>query len=183
MSVNFKKTGVLVDRNVGKLDTTINSSMNTISGKLYSLGKSIKSLSLGNIMSSVGSGLMSLLSGPFGMITGALSKLWSGVCGLMKWAAGGLFSIIGKFFKSPVGLFAVGYIAGYVWTKWLKPWWDNIAKSEIGKFMTGEQGFKTTIANIIKGTFGINKEEKLFDGIARKIKELFKLDKDKPLAS
>jgi len=156
MSVSFKKTGALVDKNVGKLDTTINSSMNSLGGKLSAISKSIKSLSFGNIMSSIGGGLMNILSGPLGWITGSLSKLWGGVCGLTKWAAGGLFSILGKFFKTPAGLFAIGYMIGYAYTKWIKPWWNNIAKTEIGKWLNGEQGFLDMMSNTIKKTLGLD---------------------------
>jgi len=154
MTINFKKTGNLVRSKVNKLNSTVNQTMMGLSEKMSGLSKKLESLSLSNIMAGIGGGLIKLLN-PISMITGTLSMVWKGVWGLTKWAAGGLFSILGKFFKTPAGLFAIGYMIGYAYTKWIKPWWDNIAKTEIGKWMSGEKSFLDAVDGIIRKTLGI----------------------------
>ena len=93
-------------------------------GKVFIFGpiKFIGKYILGPIVSFVGSaikGLGKIILAPVKLITKGIGKVLDGITNVAA-------KSFGAFIMSPAGMYTIGYIAGFVWTMWLKDWWEKI---------------------------------------------------------
>lgn len=118
--------------------------------------KSVKGL-----FKKLATGLTSIVTGGIKTAFRGISKVFGGIVSGLKWTTKKLASflksplkIIGEFLKkvllSPFGLYAIGYIAGWMYKKFIKPLWDwaKPIREAISKWFGGEISFKDTLKTI-----------------------------------
>ena len=60
-----------------------------------------------------------LVTAPFKFLTDTVSKIFNG---LTK----GTFNILAGFLSTPAGMFALGYGLGFIWKRWVQPFWNKV---------------------------------------------------------
>ena len=99
--------------------------------------------------------LTSIVSGGIKIAFRGISKVFGGIVSGLKGTTKKLASflksplkIVGEFLKkvllSPFGLYAIGYLAGWMYKKFIKPLWDwaKPIREAISKWFGGEISFK-----------------------------------------
>ena len=141
---------------ISSLNQNTQGSLDRINNKISSPMKSVKGL-----FKKLATGLISIVTRGIKIAFRGISKVFGGIASGLKWTtkklAGFLKSplkIVGEFFKkvllSPFGLYTIGYIAGWMYKKFIKPLWDwaKPIREAISKWFSGEISFKDTLKTI-----------------------------------
>ena len=156
LTQKFESTSEKISGNIETLDQNTQGSLDRINNKISSPMKSDKGL-----FKKLATGLISIVTRGIKIVFRGISKVFGGIASGLKWTtkklAGFLKSplkIVGEFFKkvllSPFGLYAIGYIAGWMYKKFIKPLWDwaKPIREAISKWFSGEISFKDTLKTI-----------------------------------
>ena len=156
LTQKFESTSEKISGNVETLDQNTQGSLDKINDKISSPMKSVKGL-----FKKLATGLTSIVTGGIKTAFRGISKVFGGIVSGLKWTTKKLASflksplkIIGEFLKkvllSPFGLYAIGYIAGWMYKKFIKPLWDwaKPIREAISKWFGGEISFKDTLKTI-----------------------------------
>lgn len=100
-------------------------------------------------------GLATIIMAPIKLIAKGVGKVLDGI---MNIAA----KSFGTFIMSPAGMYTIGYIAGFVWTMWLKDIWNTISGiiDRVGKFFDDVNSGNGLNAAFKKLFFGKDAEQK-----------------------
>lgn len=156
LTQKFESTSEKISGNVETLDQNTQGSLDKINDKISSPMKSVK-----GFFKKLATGLTSIVTGGIKTAFKGISKVFGGIVSGLKWTTKKLASflksplkIIGEFLKkvllSPFGLYAIGYIAGWMYKKFIKPLWDwaKPIREAISKWFGGEISFKDTLKTI-----------------------------------
>lgn len=156
LTQKFESTSEKISGNVETLDQNTQGSLDKINDKISSPMKSVKGL-----FKKLATGLTSIVTGGIKTAFRGISKVFGGIVSGLKWTTKKLASflksplkIIGEFLKkvllSPFGLYAIGYIAGWMYKKFIKPLWDwaKPIREAISKWFGGEISFKEMAGQI-----------------------------------
>lgn len=156
LTQKFESTSEKISGNVETLDQNTQGSLDKINDKISSPMKSVK-----GFFKKLATGLTSIVTGGIKTAFRGISKVFGGMVSGLKWTTKKLASflksplkIIGEFLKkvllSPFGLYAIGYIAGWMYKKFIKPLWDwaKPIREAISKWFGGEISFKEMAGQI-----------------------------------
>ena len=162
MTKRFEKTTKTISGGVERLhDTTSNNFYNLndkLEDSMAKLGRQTKRISAGIVAGVVGAvaAITVGIKKTFGAVFSGLKAISGGLFRLFKKPVGVVADLLKNLIATPGGMFAIGWIAGYVWKKWLKPLWDwaKPIRDAIGEWFGGKLSFKDMIGKIwshIKG--------------------------------
>ena len=156
LTKKFESTSARISGNVEVLDENTQGSLDKINDKISSPMKSVKGL-----FKKLASGITGLVSGGIKLAFKGVTKIFGGLVSGLKWTTKKLASflksplkIVGEFLKkvllSPFGLYAIGYLAGWMYKKFIKPLWDwaKPIREAISKWFGGEISFKEMAGQI-----------------------------------
>lgn len=171
MTKRFEKTTKTISGKVGKMHQATSTNFYNLNDKLEDsmakIGRQTKRISAGVVGAVVGS--VALVTGglkkTFGAIFGGLKSISSGLFKLFKKPASVIGDLLKNIFTTPGGMFAIGWIAGYVWQRWLKRLWDWMKpiRETIWEWFGGKISFKDMCGKIwdhISGGF-----KSIIDGV------------------
>lgn len=162
MTKRFEKTTKTISGGVDRLHDTTSTNFYNLNDKLEDsmakLSRQTKRISAG-IVAGVVRAVAAITVGikkTFGAVFSGLKAISGGLFKLFKKPVSILGDLLKNLFATPGGMFAIGWIAGYVWKKWLKPLWDwaKPIRDAIGEWFGGKLSFKDMIGKIwnhIKG--------------------------------
>lgn len=162
MTKRFEKTTKTISGGVDRLHDTTSTSFYNLNDKLEDsmakLGRQTKRISAGIVAGVVGAvaAITIGIKKTFGAVFSGLKAISGGLFRLFKKPAGVVGDLLKNLIATPGGMFAIGWITGYVWKKWLKPLWDwaKPIRDAIGEWFGGKLSFKDMIGKIwshIKG--------------------------------
>lgn len=156
LTQKFESTSQKISGNVETLEQNTQGSLDEINDKISSPMKSVKGL-----FKKLATGLTSIVSGGIKIAFRGISKVFGGIVSGLKWTTKKLASflksplkIVGEFLKkvllSPFGLYAIGYLAGWMYKKFIKPLWDwaKPIREAISKWFGGKISFKEMAGQI-----------------------------------
>ncbi len=156
MTKRFEKTTKTISGGVERLHDTTSTNFYNLNDKLEDsmakLGRQTKRISASIVAGVVGA--ISLITvgikKTFGALFSGLKAISSGLFKLFKKPAGVIGDLLKNLIATPGGMFAIGWIAGYVWKKWLKPLWDwaKPIRDAIGEWFGGKISFKDMIEKV-----------------------------------
>ena len=156
MTKRFEKTTKTISGGVERLhDTTSNNFYNLndkLEDSMAKLGRQTKRISAGIVAGVVGAvaAITVGIKKTFGAVFSGLKAISGGLFRLFKKPAGVVGDLLKNLIATPGGMFAIGWIAGYVWKKWLKPLWDwaKPIRDAIGEWFGGKLSFKDMIGKV-----------------------------------
>ena len=156
LTQKFESTSQKISGNVETLEQNTQGSLDEINDKISSPMKSVKGL-----FKKLATSLTSIVSGGIKIAFRGISKVLGGIVSGLKWTTKKRESflkaplkIVGEFLKkvllSPFGLYAIGYLAGWMYKKFIKPLWDwaKPIREAISKWFGGEISFKEMAGQI-----------------------------------
>lgn len=156
LTQKFESTSQKISGNVETLEQNTQGSLDEINDKISSPMKSVKGL-----FKKLATSLTSIVSGGIKIAFRGISKVFGGIVSGLKWTTKKLASflksplkIVGEFLKkvlmSPFGLYAIGYLAGWMYKKFIKPLWDwaKPIREAISKWFGGGISFKEMAGQI-----------------------------------
>ena len=179
MTKRFEKTTKTISGGVERLhDTTSNNFYNLndkLEDSMAKLGRQTKRISAGIVAGVVGAvaAITVGIKKTFGAVFSGLKAISGGLFRLFKKPAGVVGDLLKNLIATPGGMFAIGWIAGYVWKKLLKPLWDwaKPIRDAIGEWFGGKLSFKDMIGKIwshLEGPVG-----RLWDSLKEHIKKIW----------
>lgn len=130
MTKRFEKTTKTISRGVDRLHDTTSTNFYNLNDKLEDsmakLGRQTKRISAGIVAGVVGA-IAAITVGikkTFGAVFTGLKAISGGLFRLFKKPAGVIGDLLKNLIATPGGMFAIGWIGGYIYQKWLKPLWD-----------------------------------------------------------
>lgn len=156
MTKRFEKTTKTISGGVDRLHDTTSTNFYNLNDKLEDsmakLGRQTKRISAGIVAGVVGaiSAITIGIKKTFGAVFTGLKAISGGLFRLFKKPVGVIGDLLKNLIATPGGMFAIGWIAGYAWKKWLKPLWDWLKpiRETIGEWFGGKISFKDMIGKI-----------------------------------
>ena len=156
MTKRFEKTTKTISSGVERLNDSTSNNFYNLNDKLEDsmakFGRQAKRISASIVAGVVGAvaAITVGIKKTFGAVLSGLKAISGGLFRLFKKPAGVIGDLLKNLIATPGGMFAIGWIAGYVWKKWLKPLWDwaKPIRDAIDEWFGGKISFKDMIDKI-----------------------------------
>lgn len=156
MTKRFEKTTKTISGKVGEMQKATSNNFYNLNDKLEDsmakIGRQTKRISAGVVGAVVGAvSLVTVgLKKTFGAVFSGLKSISSGLLKLFRKPVSVIGDLLKNIFMTPGGMFAIGFIAGYVWERWLKRLWEWMKpiREAIGEWFGGKISFKEMCGKI-----------------------------------